>query len=150
MLLWRCPPTKGDYTPNLKKIGKAFPKVWVSKLSSFFFSFLRTWKNYFDLQTHTPIQLLQELHITYPNDYKNYCNIPYSYKLYPSNYNNKVFKEGKLVSPPCKAQYLKIVLALLVQSDTDNCWNRFLLASLVELPLLAVVWSVMILINFKA
>ena len=36
----------------------------------------------------------------------------------------------------------------MVQSDTDNCCSKFLLTSLVELALLAAVWSAMVLINW--
>ena len=54
------------------------------------------------------------------------------------------------MSPPCRAQYLKIIRALLVQRDTDNCCSKFFLADRLELPLLAVVRSAMMLIDFRA
>jgi len=67
--------------------------------------------------------------------------------IYP-NYTlaiTKTYKSIQAESPPCRAQYLKIILALLVQSDTNNCCSKFLLASVIELPLLAVVQSAMVL-----
>ena len=59
-LLWRCLPTKGNYTPNLKKI--TFPRYeWANfQVFSSFFFLVRLFahlKNHCNSQTRSPIQL---------------------------------------------------------------------------------------------
>ena len=49
-------------------------------------------------------------------------------------------------SSHCRAQYHKIILASLIQSDTGRCWSKFLWASRAEAPLL---WYYMYKLSWK-
>ena len=69
---------------------------------------------------------------------QNALKLFYTLEYYALAITKTIAQEREIRAPPC-TQYLRIILPLLDQSDTENCCSKFLLASLVELSLLAVV-----------